>query len=103
MCAQDLVDTKALSAYTAQKRERELVKEVESLRTQLSDIKAFPEDTEPLDGDGQEDRNALVELKVSRDLEEEVAVRLIDEQKYVVIPLKEGSDVRVNGKNVDYD
>ena len=103
VCAQDLVDTKALSAYTAQKRERELVKEVESLRTQLSDIKAFPEDTEPLDGDGQEDRNALVELKVSRDLEEEVAVRLIDEQKYVVIPLKEGSDVRVNGKNVAYE
>ena len=103
VCAQDLVDTKALSAYTAQKRERELVKEVESLRTQLSDIKAFPEDTEPLDGDGQEDRNALVELKVSRDLEEEVAVRLIDEQKYVVIPLKEGSDIRVNGKNVAYE
>ena len=28
---------------------------------------------------------------------------LIDDQKYVVIPLKEGSDIRVNGKNVAYE
>ncbi len=102
VCAQDLVDTKALSAYTARKREQELVKEVESLRTQLSDIKAFPDNTEPLDGGEEEDHSALVELKVSEELEEEIAVRLIDEQKYVVIPLKEGSDIRVNGKNVAY-
>ena len=43
-----------------------------------------------------------LKVKVSEELEEEIAVRLIDEQKYVVIPLKEGSDIRVNGKNVAY-
>ena len=101
--AQDLVDTKALSAYTAQKRERELVKEVESLRTQLSDIRSFPEDSEASEGREGEEISDLVELKVSEELEEEIAVRLIDERKYVVIPLKEGSDIQVNGKNVAYE
>ena len=95
--ADDLIDSKALNAYAAVKRERELVKEVESLRSELSK-------QDQHSGDGAlMDPLLDVELRVSEELESEISARWIDDKKYIMIPLEEGANIKVNGKSKTYE
>ncbi|MCR5790408.1 MAG: DUF4317 domain-containing protein [Lachnospiraceae bacterium] len=82
VAVKELVDTKALNAYAPVKRERELVKEVESLKAALK---------------GTEDYDVV--LRVSEPLEAQIRFETIDEQKYIMVPLTENASVSVNGKN----
>lgn len=82
VAVKELVDTKALNAYAPVKRERELVKEVESLKAALK---------------GTEDYDVV--LRVSEPLESQIRFETIDEQKYIMVPLTENASVSVNGKN----
>ncbi len=113
--ASDLVDEKALRSYAPVKRERELVKEVESLKNELSgkrealkgDGDAAALEGEPADAEGPEDREPLpmeadVEIRVSEELLSEVGTKLIDGRQYMVIPLEDGLSIRVNGESRDY-
>lgn len=87
---EDVIDTKALAEVTRKKKERELVKEVASLKQQLK----VSEEMLNIDEDGESE---TVLLKVSEDVAERVRSEIIDNQRCIVIPVDEDAVVKVNG------
>lgn len=80
---ENLVDTRAIKANAPVKRERELLKEVISLKNRLS-------------GEGYD----LV-LNCSPEMAEEVHSQVIDERRYILIPVIGNEHISVNGIGQD--
>ncbi len=94
----ELIDSRALKNYETQKRERELVKEVESLKAEISGRK----EAVPDEGFNDEGENGLsLVMNMSNELVEGLEKKVIDEKEYFMIPLIEGLSIRINGK--DYE
>ena len=76
-----LIDKKTLKEGLREKKERELVKEVAELKQKL-------------------DTAADVVLCISPDKEELIREQIIDDQRYMLIPINDNEEIRVNGKKV---
>ena len=80
-----LVDQKALEKGLRDKREKELVKENIELKQQLAEVSAPVTPSE-------------VVVKIAPDKENLVTSQIIDEKKYVLIPVEEFDEISINGK-----
>ncbi|HAG69931.1 MAG TPA: hypothetical protein DCL38_08155 [Lachnospiraceae bacterium] len=96
----ELVDDKALRSYSVKKREQDLVKEVESLRTALSEKE---NGSEPYKDESVPGSDYDIDLRVKGEIEAEIGARMIDDRRYIVIPIEENSNIKVNGKSVIYE
>lgn len=83
--ADHLIDAKAITVGEQKKKERELVKEVEQLKTQIKEQHIM--DTTSCD----------IFLKVTPEKAEEIKSEVIDGKKYIMIPLEENELANVNG------
>lgn len=89
-----LIDKKSLENGLKDKKQRELVKEVASLKEQLNAANTVVNDeNSPADA-------SSVILKVSPDKEELIREEIIDDRKYVLIPIEEDDHITVNGKRI---
>ncbi len=91
-----LVDEKALAKSMKEKQERELVKEVASLKNQLVEAQAASEMTKDFDNEEID-----VVLKVKPEKAELIKAEMIDNQKYILIPIEEDEQLSVNGIEKD--
>lgn len=88
---ENLIDHKALEISLRDKKERELVKEVASLREKLIESGVSSED---VDG---ENGQADIVLKLSPGKVDLIREQIIDNQKYVLIPINDEESMTVNG------
>lgn len=86
-----LIDHKALEVNLKEKKERELVREVASLKEKLTENGISPVTGETM-------LPADVVLKVSPDKEALIRSQIIDEQRYVLIPINDNDQISINGK-----
>lgn len=84
-----LVDEKALKKNLKEKEERALVKEVASLKEQLKEATEGKTDAQGADVD--------VVLKVKPEKADKIKSQMIDDQKYIMIPISEDEQLIVNG------
>ena len=98
----ELIDDKALKSYSAIKRERELVKEVEGLKAELSEKRA-DEATAPVENPSNMGSGSDIDLFVGEEIEAQIGARLIDDRRYILIPISEDTNIKVNGKNRKYE
>lgn len=91
-----LVDEKALAKSMKEKQERELVKEVASLKNQLVEAQAASEMNKDF-----ENEEIDVVLKVKPEKAELIKAEMIDNQKYILIPIEEDEQLSVNGIEKD--
>jgi len=80
-----LVDQKALEKGLREKREKALVKENCELKQQLAESESISV-------------SEGVVVKVAPDKEGLIKSQIIDDQKYVLIPVEENEDIKINGK-----
>ena len=92
----NLIDNKALEANAKIKKEQELVKEVNTLKTeivekdkQLSEAATYIEDLKTYD----------VVLRVKPDKASKIKSQILGDQKYLMIPMDENEHVNLNGVN----
>ena len=92
----NLIDTKALEANAKIKKEQELVKEVNTLKTeivekdkQLSEAATYIEDLKTYD----------VVLRVKPDKASKIKSQILGDQKYLMIPMDANEHVNLNGVN----
>lgn len=88
-CAQNLLDSKLAAIGAQREATLALTNKIESLEQQLKDARA---DDLPWD-----DAAPAIVLQVPTDKKDQVASRIIDGQKYLVIPLEDGETARING------
>ena len=81
-----LVDEKALDKSLKEREKRELVKEVAKLKTQL----------ESSTSEGE------IIVKVSDEKADEIITDLIDGKRYVMIPVDENDEIKVNGRITEW-
>ena len=98
----DLIDEKALKHYAPVKRERELVKEVESLKQRL-DQNETPERPLTESVDSSSERAFDVTLQVNDEIASEISARRIGDRNYILIPYDDGQSIRVNGESRTYE
>ena len=82
-----LLDTKAVAAGAARKKEQELVLEVAALKEELSQEKA----------ENQPGPEKDVILKVSPDKVPEIRSDYVEGRKCIIIPLEENEHANING------
>lgn len=92
----NLIDGKALEASAKVKKEQELVKEVNTLKTeivekdkQLTEAATYIEDLKTYD----------VVLRVKPDKAAKIKSQILGDQKYLMIPMDENEHVNLNGVN----
>ena len=83
----ELLDTKAMAAGAARKKETELFLEVEALKTELKEEKSANSPGPEKD----------VILKVSPDKVSEIKTETINGQKCIIIPLSDNEHANING------
>ena len=94
----NLIDEKALAAGLREKKEQELVRQVQELQTELIE--------KSLDASADEDfvsdrpiKTYDVVLRVKPEKASQIKAQVIGGQKYLVIPMDEDEQVNVNGVN----
>lgn len=89
----NLIDNKALAANEKEKEKKELVKEVQSLKTQLAD-----KTREIEEGISSEEVKSFdVVVRVKPEKANKIHSQIIGDQKYLVIPMDDNENVNVNG------
>lgn len=84
-----LIDEKALEKSLVEKKSKELVKEVAKLKEQLQEV--------DIDAPQNETAEYDVVLKVKRSKENLIKAQMIDDQKYIMIPIEDYEQLKVNG------
>lgn len=83
----NLIDNKALAANEKEREKKELVKEVASLKNKVSKLEEAVPSTESGD----------VSIFVYPEMADEIHTEIIDDKKYILIPVDDNSSVKVNG------
>jgi len=89
----NLIDNKALAANEKEKEKKELVKEVQSLKTKLEEKTREVE--EAISGDDVKTYDVVVRVKPEKALK--IRSQVIGDQKCLVIPMDDDENVNVNG------
>lgn len=83
----NLIDNKALAANEKEREKKELVKEVVALKNKVSELEEAVPSTESGD----------VSIFVYPEMADEIHTEIIDDKKYILIPVDDNSSVKVNG------
>ena len=83
----NLIDNKALAANEKEREKKELVKEVASLKNKVSELEEATSSSESGD----------VSIFVYPERADEIHTEIIDDKKYILIPVDDNSSVKVNG------
>ena len=83
----NLIDNKALAANEREREKKELVKEVVALKNKVSELEEAVPSTESGD----------VSIFVYPEMADEIHTEIIDDKKYILIPVDDNSSVKVNG------
>ena len=83
----NLIDNKALVANEKEREKKELVKEVASLKNKVSELEEATSSSESGD----------VSIFVYPERADEIHTEIIDDKKYILIPVDDNSSVKVNG------
>lgn len=83
----NLIDNKALAANEREREKKELVKEVASLKNKVSELEEATSSSESGD----------VSIFVYPERADEIHTEIIDDKKYILIPVDDNSSVKVNG------
>ena len=83
----NLIDSKALAANEKEREKKELVKEVASLKNKVSELEEATSSSESGD----------VSIFVYPERADEIHTEIIDDKKYILIPVDDNSSVKVNG------
>ena len=83
----NLIDSKALAANEKEREKKELVKEVASLKNKVSELEEATSSSESGD----------VSIFVYPERAEKIHTEIIDDKKYILIPVDDNSSVKVNG------
>ena len=87
----NLIDSKALAANEKEREKKELVKEVASLKNKVSELEEATSSSESGD----------VSIFVYPERAEKIHTEIIDDKKYILIPVDDNSTVKVNGVDKD--
>lgn len=87
----NLIDNKALAANEKEREKKELVKEVASLKNKVSELEEATSSSESGD----------VSIFVYPERADEIHTEIIDDKKYILIPVDDNSSVKVNGVDKD--
>ena len=87
----NLIDNKALAANEREREKKELVKEVASLKNKVSELEEATSSSESGD----------VSIFVYPERAEKIHTEIIDDKKYILIPVDDNSTVKVNGVDKD--
>ena len=87
----NLIDNKALAANEREREKKELVKEVASLKNKVSELEEATSSSESGD----------VSIFVYPERVEKIHTEIIDDKKYILIPVDDNSTVKVNGVDKD--
>ena len=87
----NLIDNKALAANEKEREKKELVKEVASLKNKVSELEEATSSSESGD----------VSIFVYPERAEKIHTEIIDDKKYILIPVDDNSTVKVNGVDKD--
>ena len=87
----NLIDNKALVANEKEREKKELVKEVASLKNKVSELEEATSSSESGD----------VSIFVYPERAEKIHTEIIDDKKYILIPVDDNSTVKVNGVDKD--
>ena len=87
----NLIDSKALAANEREREKKELVKEVASLKNKVSELEEATSSSESGD----------VSIFVYPERAEKIHTEIIDDKKYILIPVDDNSSVKVNGVDKD--
>ena len=87
----NLIDNKALAANEREREKKELVKEVASLKNKVSELEEATSSSESGD----------VSIFVYPERAEKIHTEIIDDKKYILIPVDDNSSVKVNGVDKD--
>ena len=87
----NLIDNKALAANEKEREKKELVKEVASLKNKVSELEEATSSSESGD----------VSIFVYPERAGEIHTEIIDDKKYILIPVDDNSTVKVNGVDKD--
>lgn len=87
----NLIDSKALAANEREREKKELVKEVASLKNKVSELEEATSSSESGD----------VSIFVYPERAGEIHTEIIDDKKYILIPVDDNSSVKVNGVDKD--
>ena len=91
--AEHLIDKKVLKASAQVQKERNLIKQIGALEIKLDEVTQ----KSLLANDDLENDGIDIVLKVKADKVAEIKTQMIDGQNYIIIPIKEGEQARVNG------
>ena len=83
----NLIDSKALADNEKEREKKELVKEVASLKNKVSELEEATSSSESGD----------VSIFVYPERADEIHTEIIDDKKYILIPVDDNSSVKVNG------
>ncbi len=83
----NLIDNKALAANEKEREKKELVKEVASLKNKVSELEEATSSSESGD----------VSIFVYPERADEIHTEIIDDKKYILIPVDDNSSGKVNG------
>ena len=83
----NLIDNKALAANEREREKKELVKEVASLKNKVYELEEATSSSESGD----------VSIFVYPERADEIHTEIIDDKKYILIPVDDNSSVKVNG------
>ena len=83
----NLIDSKALATNEKEREKKELVKEVASLKNKVSELEEATSSSESGD----------VSIFVYPERADEIHTEIIDDKKYILIPVDDNSSVKVNG------
>ena len=83
----NLIDSKTLAANEKEREKKELVKEVASLKNKVSELEEATSSSESGD----------VSIFVYPERADEIHTEIIDDKKYILIPVDDNSSVKVNG------
>lgn len=87
----NLIDNKALAANEREREKKELVKEVASLKNKVFELEEATSSSESGD----------VSIFVYPERAEKIHTEIIDDKKYILIPVDDNSTVKVNGVDKD--
>lgn len=87
----NLIDNKALAANEKEREKKELVKEVASLKNKVFELEEATSSSESGD----------VSIFVYPERAEKIHTEIIDDKKYILIPVDDNSTVKVNGVDKD--
>ncbi len=92
----NLIDAKALEENAKIKKEQELVKEVQELKSKLIEKDSIVNDEE-ISGDDVKTYDVI--LRVKPDKADQIKSHIIGDKKYLMIPMEENEFVNLNGVN----